>query len=248
MWGVVALFVLLTIAVSFGTTSSYSQKETPKETPKEQNKSPLGDLSKYPIAEYDAPESTDVAEREARKIKNKRYDKKPMVLMNPASDDILVMGSHPEVRPPAIPFSASTLVVTGEIINSQASLSNDKEAVYSEYSVKLQTILKPDKNKELTTGESITVDRTGGLVQYPNGQKILYLIQAYNLPEVNARYVFFLTRNDDTNPNYNILTAYQLKNGSVTALDSEPGFRKFNGMKETEFINLVLKQEQETAK
>jgi hypothetical protein len=246
MWGVVALFVLLTIAVSFGTTSSYSQKETPRETPKEQSKTPFWDFSKYPVVDLNAPESSDVSERELRKIKNKRYDNKPMVTMKPRPDSAFDAGSHPEVRPPAIPFSLSTLVVIGEIVSSKASLSNDKKAVYSEYSVKLQTILKPDKDKDLTTGEFIDVDRTGGIVQYPNGQKILYYISNYPLPEVNARYLFFLTRDDDTNPNYSILTAYQLKNGVVTALDGESDFRKLNGMMETEFINLVLEQKQET--
>jgi hypothetical protein len=233
IWGIVALVVLVTIAVSFGTISSYSQKETPKE----QDKNPFGDLSKYPIAEYDAPEPANAAEREERQIKNKRYDKKLLVMKNPGPEDIASIVSDAEPVPPAIPFAESSLIIIGKIQNSKASLSNDKSGVYSEYSVRIQTILKDDK---LRTGETITFDRTGGVVQYPNGQKMLYLNDWQSLPEVNGRYVIFLTKDDDQNPNYCILTAYQLKDGKVTALDNHPDFREFSGMSETDFIKLVL--------
>ena len=75
---------------------------------------------------------------------------------------------------------------------------------------------------------------------YPNGQKILYLIDWQDLPEPAGRYVFFLSKDDDKNPNYKILTAYQLKDDKVTALDNHPDFREFNGMSKTDFIKLVL--------
>jgi hypothetical protein len=88
IWGFVAVLILITIAVSFGTTS-YSQKETPRE----QSNNPFGDLSKYPVADYNAPESANTAEREERRIKNKRYDKKLLVLAKPGPEDTAVIVS-----------------------------------------------------------------------------------------------------------------------------------------------------------
>jgi hypothetical protein len=95
IWGFVAVLILITIAVSFGTTS-YSQKETPRE----QSNNPFGDLSKYPVADYNAPESANTAEREERRIKNKRYDKKLLVLAKPGPEDTAVIVSDGEPVPP----------------------------------------------------------------------------------------------------------------------------------------------------
>jgi hypothetical protein len=89
-------------------------------------------------------------------------------------------------------------------------------------------------------GEIITVDRTGGVVQYLNSQKMLYLNDWQSLPEANGRYLFFLSSDDAKNPNYRLLTAYRLKEGKVNALDNNAEFQEFNGMSEADFIKLVL--------
>lgn len=237
IWGLTALIVLITIAVSFGTMSSYSQKETPKE----RDNAGFGDLNKYPVVDYNAPEPENVAEREERRLKNKRYDKYLLVAKEPHPETAVTIASDAETLPSAIPFAESNLIITGEIINSKASLSNDKSGVYSEYTVRILTILKEDNQKKWQTNELITIDRAGGVVQYPSGQKVLYMNDWQELPEVNARYVFFLNYEDAKNPNYKLLTAYRLENNKVTALDNHPDFREFNGKSETDFINLVLK-------
>lgn len=237
IWGLTVILVLITIAVSFAPISSYSQKETSKE----QENAGFGDLSKYPTVEYNAPEPEDAAEREERKLKNKRYDKYLLVSKEPHPETAVTIASHAEPLPSAIPFAESNLIVTGEIINSKASLSNNKSGVYSEYTVRILTILKEDNQKKWQTNELITIDRAGGVVQYPSGQKVLYMNNWQKLPEVNARYVLFLNNEDAKNPNYKLLTAYQLENKRVTALDNHPDFREFDGKSETDFINRILK-------
>jgi len=236
IWGLVALVVLTTLVVSFGTMSSHSQQDNSKK----QDKNPFGDLSKYPVVDYDEPEFANDPEREERKIKNKRYDVSLPVFKKPHPETGSVGGSDIEPVSPAIPFAESRLVVIGEILNSRALLANEKKGIYSEYSVKIETILKEDEQRKLKIDKTITVDRAGGVVRYPNGQKVLYLLSWQNLPELNERYLFFLSSDDDKNPNYKILTAYQLKIGYVTALDNHPHFLEFNGMSETDFIKLVL--------
>ncbi|HEX8247893.1 MAG TPA: hypothetical protein VF599_06960 [Pyrinomonadaceae bacterium] len=240
IWGIVALTVLITVAATLGTLDSHSQQNSigqsqPTPTPE----SPFGDLSKYPIADYDAQLPENAAEREERIIKNKRYDVSLPVAKNPPPDITAIGGYDVEPLCPAIPFAESRLIVIGEIINSKALLSNEKKGIYSEYSVRIQTILKDDKRKKWKAGETITVDRAGGLVRYPSGQKVLYFIEWQALPKVSGRYVFFLSNDDDQNPNYKMLTAYELKNDKVTALDHHDDFREFNGMSETDFIKLV---------
>jgi len=240
MWGLVALVVLTTIAVTLGTPDSYSQQNSTKRSsmPTPDNNSNQ-DLSKYAVVDYDTPLPENVAEREERIIKNKRYDKSLLVARKPHPETTTRIASDAEPVPAAIPFAESSLIVIGEILSSKALLSNDKSGVYSEYSVYVQTILKEDKRKKLQKDEAISMDRTGGVVRYPNGQTVLYMNDWQDLPEVNGRYIIFLSKDDDQNPNYKILTAYQLKNGKLTALDNHPDFREFNGMSETDFIKLV---------
>jgi len=240
IWGLVSLVVLITIAVSFGTMSSHSQQDTSKKQDNKQDNTGYRDLSKYAVADYDAPEPDNAIEREKRNLKNKRYDKQLLVTKKPHPETIRSEASDAEPIPPAIPSAESSLIIIGEIINSKASLSNDKTGVYSEYSVRVETVLKGDKKKSLQTGATVTMDRTGGYVQYPNGQRVLFLNDWQDLPELNGRYVLFLNDDNDQNPNYRLLTAYRLSNGKVRALDQHSRFHEFNGTSETDFIDRVL--------
>ena len=228
------------MAVTFGTRDSRSQEKSQCQAQSTPASATLEDLSKYPVVDYDAVESFTAPELEQRVIKNKRYDTSLGVLKNPPFKATGVGGSDVEPLSPAIPFSESGLIVIGEVLNSKALLSNEKKGIYSEYSLKLQTILKEDKQKKLQTGETITIDRAGGVVRYPSGQKILYLLDWHNLPESGRRYVFFLNNDNDQNPNYKILTGYELEGGKVKALDNHENFREFNGVNEKDFIKLIL--------
>lgn len=193
MWGLTALVVLTTFAISFGTKDGYSQKETPKS----QNNSPFGDLSKYSVVDFNASDSANATEREERVIKNKRYDKKLFIAKNPDSQEFAWIVSDVETAPPVIPYAESRLIVIGNIQNSKVFLSNEKAGVYSEYSVCIEAILKEDSRKKRTVGEIITTDRAGGIVRYPNGHQMLYRIDWQDLPEVGGRYLLFLSNDDE---------------------------------------------------
>ena len=196
--------------------------------------------NKYPVVDYDAPEPDNAKEREERRKKNKRYDTHgPVVSKNIHPQTGQVNSSDAEPIPPPIPSAESSLIIIGEILNSKASLANNKKGVYSEFTVRIQTILKEDNQKGIKHGENITIDSAGGYVRYPNGQQVLYLIDWHDFPKVTGRYVFFLN-NQDQSPNYSIIIGYEIVNGSVTALDNMLYARKFNGMSEADFINLIL--------
>ena len=234
IWGIVALMVLITIAVSFGTKSSHSQKANSNKS----GKSGFEDLSQYPVADYEGTLPVNSLEREERILKNKRYDNEDWVMKNPHPDDSGVGRVNEIPPPPLIPTAESNLVVIGEITASNAYLSNDRTGIYSEYAVKVGDVLKKDEADKTLAGDSITADRSGGCVRYPNGQKVYYQKDGEVLPRVGSRYVLFLTT-DKQSPNYAILTAYELKEGKAIPLDNAPPFRNLTETRESNFIETL---------
>lgn len=222
IWGIVALIFLITIAISFGPTPSYSQKESVQ---------PAGfeDLSKYAVADYDTPEIANAVERDARRIKSKRYDneqyfvkKKP----NAETDGVIVYDAV--TNPSAVPVAESDLIVSGDITTATAFLANDKGSVYTEFVFRVDEVFRADNTSKIANGSVITMDRTGGYVRYPNGQKVLYRFHGQGLPGAGGRYLVFL-KADKESPNYIIVTAYELKEGKALALDTVIPSKEFTG-------------------
>ena len=238
-WGIVALIVLITMAISFGPSLTHSQQETSKQR----------DLTKYPVTDVDVPEPSNPVEREKKREKDKRYDKAPFVILNPRPEFTwsTLYDSEP-VPESAFPYKQSKLVITGVILGSKALMSNNKGAVYSEYSVQIESIISQDKGRELQVGQLVDVDRAGGRVRYPNGAIILYRNSWQDLPEPNERYLFFLDTEDRKNPNYKLVTAYRLKDEDVSALDRGAKFQEHNKRKKSEFMKLVKDAEKDNEK
>lgn len=234
MWGFVALVVLVTIAISLGTMTSHSQKDTSKE----QDNSSVKDLTKYPIVDYAASLPLNAIEREERILKNKRYDNQDWVKKNPHPNTSGVGRIDEIPPPPIIPTSESDLIIIGEVINANAYLSNDLKGIYSEYDVCVKSVLKEDSSNKIESGDSIVMDRRGGCVRYPNGQKVYYLASGEDLPSVGSRYVLFLTA-DKQSPNYKILTGYEIKDSKIIPLDNSPPFRNLPETRELNFIKTI---------
>jgi hypothetical protein len=234
IWGFTALVVLITIAVSLGTMTGHSQKDMSKE----QNNSGVKDLTKYPVVDYAAPLPVNDIEREERIRKNKRYDTQDWVIKTPHPDTSGV-GLIDEIPPPpVIPVSESNLIIIGEVTTANAYLSNDKKGIYSEYAVRVKDVLKEDGSNKIESGNSIVMDRRGGCLRYPNGQKVYYLASGEDLPEVGKRYVLFLTT-DKQSPNYKILTGYEIKDSKIAPLDNSPPFRNLPETRQLNFIQMI---------
>jgi hypothetical protein len=237
MWGLVALIVLTTLAISFGTMSSHSQQEASK---KQDNQLQKEDFSKYPIADYNAQKPENLEKLQDRIEKSKRYDNQYIVSSKPHPETDGATIYDETSLPEAIPDKKSNLIVTGQIVSAEAFLSNDKKGVYSEYTITIEEILKGD-NTNLTSGSTITMDRLGGYVRYPNGQKVLYRKAGLDLPSVGSRYVLFL-KTSGNSPNYEVITGYELKEGSVIPLDSAVDFSSVTEKKEKGFKSLIRKK------
>ncbi|MDQ4119952.1 MAG: hypothetical protein M3209_00610 [Acidobacteriota bacterium] len=236
--GIVSLVFLTTITVSLGVTSSFGQTDSSKE----QSKNGYEDLSKYAVTDYNVPEAENAQEAEKRKLKNQRYDKEYFVSKNPHPETGGVSRgasrSEEIAPPPIIPVAESNLVVVGKVVNVTAHLSNDKSGIYSEFIIRVEQILKNDTSKKVIQGESVSADRAGGFVRYPNGQKVLYRYSERNLPQVGSEYVFFLV-SDKQSPNYEILTLYELKESKVIPLDSGRSFNDFKDASKQNFIEAI---------
>lgn len=95
--------------------------------------------------------------------------------------------------------------------------------------------------KNVALGESITADREGGFVRYPNGQKIIYEVSNRFLPLVWNEYVFFLT-SDKQSPNYAILSLYELKGDNIIRLNYGRNFDEFKNATKATFIEAIRKK------
>jgi hypothetical protein len=246
MWVLVTLVVLTTLAITFGTRDSQSQEKTANRSLATSTPYDKGyeDFSMYPVVDYNAPETTNAVELEERKLKNQRYDNKGFVLTNPHPDDGGVALDEEAPLPPAIPVAESNLIVIGKINDTKAVLSNDKSGIYSEYTFQISEVLKRDSSKKVDLGKAITIDRAGGSVRYPNGQKVIYRVSGKNLPRVGSEYVLFLTSDkeslhDKRSPNYEILTGYEFRDGKVNPLDTGRHFEGFEKTGVANFINNI---------
>jgi hypothetical protein len=190
------------------------------------------------VVDYDAPVTGSLEELEIRKAKNKRYDNYRLVIKNPDHD---TSGSNlvAEVpHNPAIPAAESELIVIGESLTATAHLSNDKTGVYSEFTIRVSEVFKNSSSNAVSQGSNITVDSAGGIVRYPNGQKVSYIVWHEPLLQKGKSYVLFLT-NPDKSPNYKILTGYELKENKVYPFGNiwEPD--TYKGMDKVDFKKAI---------
>src|SRR5438876_9721953 len=122
------------LAASWGFHNSGQSKKESQESIKEKYR------NQFPIADSSEPESPDPRERTKRLKRNKKYNEK-LVKVGPE----LVQSSDGYEWPAdfkAIPTSTSDAVIIGTICDAKAHLSEDKNSVYSEFTVTINDILK----------------------------------------------------------------------------------------------------------
>jgi hypothetical protein len=215
--------IVFTIASSFGTLIGYAQEGIPQlaqSTPAEiQDKR---DLSKFGSVNLNAEQIRDPREWERRRQISQRYDNQEWVYKVINSPQAAGVGKiNDDELPPLFPVDESDLIVVGKVVKVNAFLSNDKRGVYSEFTIRVQDTLKNVDKKNTDTSE-IVADREGGVVVYPNGQRILYQNSNLGLPRLGSEYLLFLKK-DPSISNYMIRTSYDLSSSSVV-LPVELGF------------------------
>lgn len=213
------------------------------------NKAPRA-VPEGPVVDYAGPNSPGTendfdltsTEREKRHAKNASYDRANSA---PIKEDIentpLELNTHWWLHLPALPVTQSDAIAIGSITGSRAFLSTDKHAVYSEFPLQVEQILK-DSTQSISIGASITTTRFGGVVRFPSGRKYVYKLSRQAWPVTGSRYILFLRKG--VAGDFDIVTGYELHNGTVQPLDGTdlPGalpFQKYAGVSETSLLEAV---------
>lgn len=212
--------VIVTLAFGVLSQSAQSKQETAKTTEQNGNdkKSDVRakelDDAATPVVDFVSLDTTALGTD--RLLKNSRYDNEGIVKseLDPSVANVV---REPRDDISDLPADKSDLVVEGTVTDSAAFLSNDKGAVYSEITVHVSDVLKDSSNLNVKNGDSIITERFGGRVKYPNGQIVRYGIVGQGFPAKGRKYLFFLSRADQGN--YTLLTAYELQDNKVQALD-----------------------------
>ena len=238
-----ALVILLTVteATSLGVLQGRVQepKTSNRMAPPSKDRGGRNFRGRFPVVDYESGPQSGDRHGEERKNKGRRYDKSGLVRRSSSAG---IEETVREVRGQdtieAIPAGRSGAIIVGEVQGARAFLSNDKSGVYTEVLVRVDEILKSDGSAWLAAGNVITADRPGGIVRYPNGRERLYRIFGLNMPLAGGRYVFFLDRGEG-DPNYRIVTGYELGADGVEPLDVAPHFDAYKGAHSEKFLQAV---------
>jgi hypothetical protein len=202
--------------------------------PGQQNKA---DESQFPIAEESAAEPSTPAKR-ARKINKEKKYKRYGDTIGPG---VTVASMHYHWPPgfPTLPVAQSDAVIIGEVVGANAQVSSDKSTVYSEFTIRITSVLKDDDQTRLAPSGLVIAERPGGRVRYPSGHVSRFSLTGWGMPRVGGYYVLFLKRNSD-DQTYRLVTGYELQDGRVSPLDrttsTDTDFDAYINMDEATFL------------
>jgi hypothetical protein len=194
-----------------------------------------------PVVTYEGSNPNNSIEPALRKAKNKRYDGKTLPVKEEPGIEPLPINSHWWWGMPALPSNQSDVVVVGEVVKAEAFISDSKTGVYSEFTFRVEEVLKNNNHGAIGLNSLIVADRVGGAVRFPSGRIYKYRVNKQRMPKVGQRYLIFLKYNEEYQ-SFVILTGYKFHNGKVIALDGQNNdlpFTTYNGVEETNFLNKV---------
>ena len=236
--------LLLLIAVLTGVTMAVAGTLAYQQPPPSPDSGKAGE-GQWPVADYTAGPPADPEERAKRQSKGNRYGK-------PGAQPIRESHEHYERAwtghwwkdIPAVPAAQSNAVVSGEIVDARAYMSNDKSAVYSEFTVRVEEVLKSDASDPLALGDMVSALRFGGAVRFPSGKVQVYRVRGQGAPRAGRRYVLFLKT--ESEGIFSILTGYEVRGEHIVPLDGErikggevTPFDRFEGFEAATFLTLV---------
>jgi hypothetical protein len=236
-----SLLFLIVLFSAVGLTASWTfRSEGQGKVGQESEESIREKLKKrFPIVDSSEPEPSDPQERTKRKKRSKKYNAQ-LPHVGPGLVQSAQGYDWPADFKP-IPVSKSVVVIVGTISDAKAHLSEDKNSVYSEFTVTINEVLKNGTVSNLAAGDSITLERKGGRVRYPSGHISWFYVSGQGLPLPNAQYVLFLKTTDEERL-FDILTGYQILDGRIEPLDYSPGvvhFERYSGSDAMAFLNEI---------
>lgn len=240
IFAVLIIIAATTLAALPGRNQKDSQSKEQKITPTT-NKA---DSYPGPIVDYDAAEQTTgpvkLIDRTLRQIRSNRYNGRAPQPFAELPSDMRGFGINSNLTTllPALPIKQSDAIVLGEVIDAKAYLSSDKTGVYSEFTIRIDDVLKNFSSSPIAFGDQLISEREGGVVRFSSGRLFQYAIYNQGLPRNGRRYVFFLKKNEQGQI-FSILTGYSLHKERVSPLDIPEQFAAYEGADETVFINEI---------
>lgn len=195
--------------------------------------------SQFPLVDINKPGPSAQRKRAKWQVKGRKY--KGIGLTVTEDSGLITFNTEWDVGLPALPVAKSDLVVIGEVVAAEALLSESKEWVYSEFTIRVDEVLKNASNVTPSQGSAITADRDGGGVRFPSGRVTIQYTVGQGMPRVGRRYTLFLT-GDNEGQDFHILTAYELRGGRVIPVDDPAGGThpiavKYKGVDEESFLS-----------
>jgi hypothetical protein len=249
------LFIIFAISVLLLTTCLAQSEKVSSTIPANKQKI-------IPIADYNPSEIKNPEEDQLRKLRNSKFDMDKSLhtaetinqfrLSEKSFENQFVATIFsPEKVRAALPVSRSKLIVIAEIVEGKAYLSNDKTAVYSEFTLKIEEVLKQGSDLYVAKNGNLAILRRAGGIRFPSG-KVYYRTfeDYYALPEVGGRYLMFLYE-DKATKSFVELAGYKFQSGEVLPLDGTTEnkvnehfreFYKYKGYREKDFIDIVKKE------
>lgn len=192
--------------------------------------------SQFPIADVDKPAPADPNRHDRWKTKSKKYKG----FEPPITEEgiTITITDEWDIGLPALPVSKSDMVIIGEVVDAQTYITESKDWIYSEFTVRVEEVLKNASNVTLSPGSSIDVNRDGGRVRFPSGRTTLQYTSGQGMPRPGRRYALFLSL-DAQDQGAHILRGYELRGGRVFQLDGPAGSgpAEYQGVDERSFLS-----------
>lgn len=203
------------------------------------------------VAPYEQPANRDPTERTLREARDKHYERFTFGL--PSLDQV-GGGEHTDCYAPGVREKLALekdTVLVGDVINAQAYFTRNKKHVYTEYTVRVNQILKKGEAILLEVGMEIVTERWGGGVQFSSGEIRRYGVRKLGMPEVGQRYLFILEGHQKEKDFY-IWTAFKLSGGQISPIDKLESrllpLAGYKGSDESKFLTKVRKAIAESSK
>jgi hypothetical protein len=198
-----------------------------------------------PVLEYEQAGGT--AAPKAKKKHGLRQDRAIAELPN--GIEPLPTSLHMWVGLPALPVAQSDAVVLGDVIDRHAKLTDDRMSVFSEFSIRIDTVFK-DSQGLPGAGGAVWASRPGGNVRFASGKVQRYTASKLGYPQQGKRYVLFLKRDEEGD--FSIITGYELRAAKVLPLDGsdskdELQFAVYSGASQEAFLVELKKAVQAAA-
>lgn len=211
----------------------------------------------YTVTDYNASGPSDPQKRAIRQARGRRNNlrsknpKDVVRFMITERSESSSGGPQFDVPPePGLPVVESDTVLIGEVTDAQAYLSEDKTNIYSEFTTRVNEVLKNNSPALLAPYSSIDIERYGGTVRFPSGKVIQRGAYGKPLPRTKRRYLFFLKYNEE-GQDFSLITAYELCAGRVFPLDGldqdgkvfevYAAYQKYKEAEEASFLDEVKK-------